>query len=265
MLKVWTSPAALAEDSLLPNCWAEFEGQGSLPRLRDAVASFLFAGTTSNSAVHLSQRQTHRQTERLTHIHSERWHGQSWSHRCHRQGTAFNSPWAAEVGGHWCRHTDSTLQVHKHMHIWGSLGYQQGPFVQLAPLPASWSPSPLTDLLFAGWSLLVISAHMQHSHSAPQSRVPPDTSVNPAPTWCCSPLLLAGSVWGLPANIHARCPEPPQHMASVLGCHSIHQHRARHSCWCPEYLFFVTYTIPTPWLEVKDCYSCQLLRAHSLP
>jgi len=54
-------------------------GPGLLPRLRDMTASFPFAGSTSNKAEHVSQRETQRHTEDTDtagHTH------------CHRQGPA---------------------------------------------------------------------------------------------------------------------------------------------------------------------------------
>lgn len=109
VLTGWPSPAALAEDSLLPNSWSWFwEPGGSLPKQSGTVYGFLSAGLTSNSAAHLSQRQTHRQThkqtdaEAHTHTHAGHWHGQS--QRCHKQGSAFNR-------------SSSTMTVHmQHAH-----------------------------------------------------------------------------------------------------------------------------------------------------
>ena len=61
---------------------------GSLPSLRDMAAAFPFAGSTSNEAVHVSQRHTNTHTH--TEAHTEDTDMGSYT-GCHRQGTTFNS------------------------------------------------------------------------------------------------------------------------------------------------------------------------------
>jgi len=57
---------------------------GLLPRLRDEALTFLFAGSTSSEAEHISQRHTHAGTRT--------GNADMASHTdCHRHGAAFNS------------------------------------------------------------------------------------------------------------------------------------------------------------------------------
>lgn len=106
---------------------------GSL-RLRDAAATFLFAGSTSSKAEHPSQRHADKHSHRQGAAFDSMYLWDSHKHK-HRQLSPPILGWQRQKVT--CASTHSTLQVHKHTHIDGSLEYQHGPSVCLAPLPGS--------------------------------------------------------------------------------------------------------------------------------
>jgi len=79
-LDAWL-PLPAAPEQVPPFPTSDAQESGSLPRLRDAAVALPFAGSTSNKAVHGSQRHGHTVTDNTD----------TASHRdCYRQGTAFN-------------------------------------------------------------------------------------------------------------------------------------------------------------------------------
>lgn len=150
-----SNPAWPLEPSLVPG------DLRSLPRLKDTAAAFPFVGSTSSKAKHVSKR--HRDTHTDTETHTQRILTQVVTD-CHSQGAAINS---THTGCHQQdphhmstdRHIPSssgtgrdrrslvqalthTDQVHKHMHICGSLQSSTAP---LSPQHLCPDPGPLTS------------------------------------------------------------------------------------------------------------------------
>lgn len=105
-----------------------------------------------------------------------------------------------ETNIHWCRHTHSTLQVHKHTHIWKCPEFWQTPSVFLAslpgyqaPLPAPCVPRPSCHSSSMLTGKHTVLAHLSHRHPIPTG--PPEHLHGPS---ChCMPQLGPRAAWDL--------------------------------------------------------------------
>lgn len=159
------------------------------------MVAFLLAGTTSNNAAHLFQRQTlrhrnrqtYRRTQRHTHIHM-----QDTSMAGHRGVTdkALPSPVLGLRRSLVQAHTDHSPSSQTRAHL--LLPWESARLFCLAGTFGTWSSSPLMDLLSAGWSSLAICTHAAltqapHNHWCPRYQCKPSTH-----QIFCSPTLSAG-------------------------------------------------------------------------
>lgn len=112
---------------------------GLFPKLMDVPAAFPLAAKLSTCP-----GDTHRTlTWLVTQTVSDKvWPSTASTYGIHlkkkyRCARPLPPLWLAETEGRWCRHTHSTLQVHKRTHVCRSLMYWCGPPVRSVPLPGS--------------------------------------------------------------------------------------------------------------------------------
>lgn len=141
-----SNPAWPLEPSLVPR------DPRSLPRLRDTAAAFPFVGSTSSKAKHVSKRQrhTHRHRDIYTEDTDTGGHRLPQPRCCHQQhphhtSTDRHIPSSSGTGRDrrsLVQALTHTHQVHKHMHICGSLKSSTAP---LSPQHLCPDPGPLTS------------------------------------------------------------------------------------------------------------------------
>lgn len=167
--------------------WSPFpQGPRVFPRLRDTVATFLFAGWSRSEFQYISQRHTQ------THVQDN---GMATHIGCHRQGAVTTVPsyrtyknknrdtqplpvlGLAEAGFHCCRHIHKTLWMHRH--ICGSPGYLLSGSPAFIPALLLSFFTPLLIHLAAGCTCILI----------PQSWI----------IWILCPPDTCGPAWGSPA------------------------------------------------------------------
>ena len=169
-----------AQDSLLPATGAQAHSPRdpkSLPRLRDMTTTFLFAGSTSSEAEHISQRQTHTgmYMQDMTRLVTQTATDKVLPSTAPAYRTHINTSTDSQVPySSWADRGRRSLVQQSHTtcpRLTSTCTFVSPLSTSTAPLSAQHPclhPGPLTyptGPLLTHWSSSVLAEHMQHSHT----------------------------------------------------------------------------------------------------